>query len=165
MDNELRKKILDYIIKCGDNWDKYYTNPNLPEIISYDQATDQIDALYQEHYAEMAEKGGLILSEEEQKPCWDEWTKTGEESVCTSLVPDLLKSQLAKVMPWHEAKVAESVKAAKLELINEIINDLNQAVVFHNEVKPNGIVMLKAGALHDMTVKYVKQRQSLKEVK
>lgn len=70
----------------------------------------------------------------------------------------ILKAQLAKVMPWHQAELDK----AKKELINDIIDDLNKLVVLHNEIKPNGNIVVKAGAIHDMTVKYVKLRQSLK---
>jgi hypothetical protein len=49
----------------------------------------------------------------------------------------------------------------KLELLNEIIKDLSEVVVLHNEIKPNGNIVIKAGAIHDLTVKYVQFRKSL----
>jgi hypothetical protein len=45
------------------------------------------------------------------------------------------------------------------ELLNKIIKDLNKLVILHNEIKPNGHIVIKAGAIHDLIVKYIKLRQ------
>jgi hypothetical protein len=173
---ELREKVaqkIGAILMCTDlqtvevNWLKAYDE----EKAEFYEYADAIDALYIAHYAEMATKEGLELDDNE---IWDVCQKVINTNKHRSL-PDgsmqileinaIIDAELLKVMPWHIAKVAEAVKDAKVELLNGFINDLNQAVVLHNEVKPSGAVMIKAGALHDMTVKYVKQRQSIKEAK
>ena len=41
-DKEARELIENYITECGDNWDKYFSNPSLPHVIAYSEATEFI---------------------------------------------------------------------------------------------------------------------------
>jgi hypothetical protein len=125
MDNELRDKIRTAI---SDAWCDKGKDQTFGKFL--DDSADAIDALYQAHYAEMAEKEGLELRDSE---IWDVSQKVYKSNKHKAL-PDgsmqileinaIVDAELVKVMPWHEAKVAEAVKETQKSIANVLMNSI-----------------------------------------
>jgi hypothetical protein len=129
MDKELREQVakllaaIDFCVPV-ERIEKELETAPVGEFEIYLKRVYQIDALYQAHYAEVATKEGLRPDNPYDKPI---------HSDNSSFILRVIEAKdgfdkgvaatLAKVMMWHESKVAEAVKAER-DAVRERINKI-----------------------------------------
>jgi len=120
MDKELRERMRTAIL---DAWNDKGKDQTFGKFL--DDSADAIDALYQAHYAEKAEKEGLRPDNPYDKPIHS------DNSIFILKVIEAkdgfdkgVAATLAKVMPWHEAKVEVAVKETQKSIANVLMNSI-----------------------------------------
>ena len=136
-----------------ENWDDT-TNPRLCRCNKYegvdcanvpDDVTNCPDYEPQKVSLEFTENDFIIrlctiLNQNSQHP-------TAPRKVAELIVED------AKLFGWKSPEGERSVTTER-EIYADIVEKLNKAIILHNEIKPNGNVMIKGGAISEILKEY-----------
>lgn len=153
--------------KMKDSWKQ--TRP-LPKLKSSDIPKIKHDDPYETYkdikHSNLQEPAlDLLLTDEKIKavkfPCDEKKCPHGNFSVdmriskCYYCVVKLNnKAQLAHCQPIIEQQ-------AKREIYADVVDKLNKAVILHSEIKPNGNVMIKGGAISEVLKEYTLKLRAL----
>jgi hypothetical protein len=73
------------------------------------------------------------------------------------------KSLITKTRPVCKAQDSKTAKIVRTDDLDEFLKKLNELIVLRSEIKPNGDVMIKGGAIYELIKEYTLEKAKLKQ--